>query len=759
MPRSTPDVPGMSLAFGATGWSIGVHARYSARGTSLCKFMRNPYFVYWGVEPMRLNGRGSAELRSADRCASPENTPSETVPPGQEAEADEPEGPRRPIQFIPRRSWLWAGPDFVRLIFPVVELALIALFAVWVAKPVLAFDAHMIPGGAEYWVNILANTFWDRVETCGECALWNGSMRGGYPAIADTQSAILHPIVALPALALGWVNGAKVTIALALFLAGFAQWWLARVLGLGMVARVWSGCLAATAGSMTGRMEDGGVVLLVSGAACAMILPPFIRLARDGRRRTAAILGLTIGLSLVSGQAYLQVASAAIAPFLVFALAYRNPLGPSLLVRRYALAGVIGLLVASPLLIPYLHIMASYTKDIDPYFGQAQPLGYIPLNFVIDDQEFFRIPILGKQPFPYLYTAYVGWMAVLLAFAGVTVLWLRRERRLAIALGIALFLPLWFASAQPLRWLAGATEGAPSIHEFLIGFRSVPLFAGLAVTPLLGFAAIGLDWVWRSLRSALWIAMDRRDSAPALKLDPRWLLVVLLVLTTDRARDFSKHWIHLVPDGSAKMAPVLDALETDDLQWVNTPFGMQDWWGPAIQDGLKVSISPTAWSWNPRTLPPALLVAEVNPPEGAFSPKEAFGEVTVYAAETGNEYAAIVHPDGTRTVCSAHGTGGSIDVDCNAPQAGRLVVLEHMASGWKAEIDGEQRALTRSDVWIAVDVPAGESHIQLRYKPWDVPVGIALMVAGLGLAGGAMWYDWRERNRGSPSRSARGATP
>jgi hypothetical protein len=534
-----------------------------------------------------------------------------------------------------------------------------------------------------------------------------------------------------------------VTIAAALFLAGFAQWWLARVLGLGMAARVWSGFLAAAAGSMTGRMAQGSVILLVSGAACAMVLPPFIQLARDGRNRTAAILGLTIGLALVSGQAYLQIGGAAVAPFLLLALLHRNPLGTNLLLRRYALAAAIGLLVASPLLVPYLHIMSSYTKALDPYFAQAQPLAYMPLNFVVDDPEFYRTPLLGRDPFPYEYTSYVGWFAVLLAFVGMAALWVRKERRLAIALGIAVVMPLWIASAQPLRWLADATEGTRSIHEFILGFRSVPLFAGLAVTPLLGFAAIGLDRLWRSLHGTLWIAMDRRDSAPALKLDPRWLLVPLLILTTNRVRVFGENWIYLLPDRSAEMEPVLDALETDDLQWVNTPYGRQDWWGPAIERGLKLSINPAAWSWAPSTLPVANLTAELAPPDGAYSPRATIRDITVYAAAPGNEYAAITHSDGTRTVCSAQGTGGDIDIACNSSQAGRLVVLEHMTSGWTAKIDGDERAVSNSGPWIAVNVPAGETHIRLRYRPWDVPVGILLMFDGLVLAGVVVWRDRR----------------
>lgn len=100
-------------------------------------------------------------------------------------------------------------------------------------------------------------------------------------------------------------------------------------------------------------------------------------------------------------------------------------------------------------------------------------------------------------------------------------------------------------------------------------------------------------------------------------------------------------------------------------------------------------------------------------------------------------------------MCSAHGLGGSIDVTCDSPQAGQLVVIERMTSDWNATVNGTPQEVSKSDVWLAVDVPAGRTTIALRYQPWDVPVGIALMTAGLILIGGAMWIDRRrEPDRG-----------
>ena len=102
------------------------------------------------------------------------------------------------------------------------------------------------------------------------------------------------------------------------------------------------------------------------------------------------------------------------------------------------------------------------------------------------------------------------------------------------------------------------------------------------------------------------------------------------------------------------------------------------------------------------------------------------------------------HPDGSKVVCSAHGVGGNIDVVCNNPSAGRLVVEENSWSGWSARLDGGGFLPIEPGRWLSLDIPAGVHTIQLRYRPWDVLVGGVLFVVGAIVA---MWY-WRRRESG-----------
>jgi hypothetical protein len=81
----------------------------------------------------------------------------------------------------------------------------------------------------------------------------------------------------------GPLSGAKLTLIASLIMAGCAQWWLARVMGFGRIARVWSGLLAIVGGQLAGRMELGVSGVVLSTAACSLVLAPGVALGLTGK--------------------------------------------------------------------------------------------------------------------------------------------------------------------------------------------------------------------------------------------------------------------------------------------------------------------------------------------------------------------------------------------------------------------------------------------------------------------------------------------
>ncbi len=77
------------------------------------------------------------------------------------------------------------------------ELSLIAALTWLYAHPLLDLRADTVPIGREFVSSIHVYHFWTRLRDCGACALWNGSIQGGYPALAELHAGILHPVAAV----------------------------------------------------------------------------------------------------------------------------------------------------------------------------------------------------------------------------------------------------------------------------------------------------------------------------------------------------------------------------------------------------------------------------------------------------------------------------------------------------------------------------------------------------------------------------------
>jgi uncharacterized membrane protein YfhO len=77
--------------------------------------------------------------------------------------------------------------------------------------------------------------------------------------------------------------------------------------------------------------------------------------------------------------------------------------------------------------------------------------------------------------------------------------------------------------------------------------------------------------------------------------------------------------------------------------------------------------------------------------------------------------------------------------------AGRLVVAESWDPGWHARLDGRPAAVERADgLLLGVDVAAGDSRLELSYRPAGLLVGAALSLLALALL---LLVPRRRRNR------------
>lgn len=616
------------------------------------------------------------------------------------------------------RAWILAG----------FELFIIALFAVWVGRAYLNLDPREIPFGREFMMVIQSHNLWDLVKECGWCAVWNGSTSGGYPAFAELYGAPLHPIIAITTILWGVINGTKVALLTSLWVAGFAQWWIARELKLGWLPRIWAALIAVSGGHLAGRMEVGAVIITFSIAMASLVIPGLLMVARRRDGRSVVVLAIVAASAILGGQGYLQIGLVFTLPALTFFLFDRR-LRLQIVWKKFAMAGILALMLAAPLLVPLLRFLPEFGKPIDPDFESVQPLEYLPLNLVINDMDFyFNSKVLGMIGAPAPYTLFIGWIPVLLAVFG-TGLSRREDRKQIKFLAWSALLVFILSSGAVLKLLI-------KIIPSLAAIRFPSFIAGLAIPMILGLAAYGLDILlkldWPRLMISL--ADSRKESQQGFSL--RWILLIPLIISLGSTTAFARGWLTTLPQGD-DVPWVFENLRTEDLQWVSPPFGEHYFITPSIASGLKISPGLKPWGWHEHT--PPLPKRESIRGELAVETAELLAlEYGIFVYEhAGADYAAVETEFG-KQACEGSGFGGKLQIHCENTASGRLIVKENMWTGWKAWRDGEPVQLI-GERWLEVDAPAGSHTYEFEYLPWDVPFGLLLLLIGVALCS---WFWW-----------------
>ncbi len=601
----------------------------------------------------------------------------------------------------------------------ILEITVILLWALFVGRAYLNFDQLAWPIGNEYASSIQTNFAWTLLPECGTCIFWNGFERGGAPAFAELHGSLLYPLIPVVTLIWGVVNGSKLVLIFSLFLAGIAQWWLGKVLGMGRVARLWCACMAVVGGHVAGRMELGTTGVLLSTVACSLVIAPGLALALTGKRRYAILLAITLALAILSGQGYLQVGLAlGIFPaFLVF-----FPGHPRLrsLWKEYVLAAILAVLLAGVFLVPLLHFYPNIVKNVDPEFRMAQALEYIPLNLVIHDLPFYQTDILKPAPYPYLYVNFLGWIPVLLAILALRFV-PRSQFRLLLFFLVGIGLVYLTASATTLKLVANLLPPAE-------GVRHPSLIAGLANPLILVLSGWGLEGLLKFKWPKIALLRNNLDiTRPWFAVDTVFILFIPLAVGLFQAYEFSQYWL-VTNNVDPLVYQTVQLLKTDSSQWVNSPFGEHYWLIPEIEAGMKLGIGIRQWDWKDHENPPLNLEGtrdEVDKNSPNFI--QTFWGINV-VSHPENEYAYIQAGD-QKIACKAQSRGGNIDVTCPDAPAGQLVVQEYYWSGWYAWRD--QTPVTQlPSQWLSVNATAGEHYYSFRYWPIDVWLGLLASLIG-----------------------------
>lgn len=610
------------------------------------------------------------------------------------------------------------------------ELPLIALWALWVGRVYLNFDRNMVPGygNDDFLLSIYPYFPFIRVLQCGDCFFWNGLLNGGSPTFGDSIGALLHPVMAGIMLVFGVTNGIKVAMLASLIMGGWSLWWLAKVLDLKMVTRLWVSALAVVGGHLAGPLFSGDVGIIFSTAAASLTVAPAVALGLHGRRRDAILFGLMVAQAILSGQGYLQLAlfAGVVPALLIFGINRYLQIGK--IWKELALALVIAILVSSVVLLPWFTFGSQISRPTEP--RSDQPLEYMPMNLVVRDMNFFMTETLGKIAAPNLYVMYIGWIPILLAIAA----WRftpRENFRLYLFFAIAIALIFFLGSGAPLRW---AKDWLPG---YLRDIRNPNFGVGLAVTLIFGLAAIGLD----QILNLKWpvVSVYNNVTKKSHPIDFRWLLAPILLWSITSVYEFNSQF-RVLHEWPKELVRAAESIPTQPAQWVRPVYGNWTYVAAAVRHNVKITETFRIWEMIGRPNPPMSLdsgndPAMVNDPNYL---KTVEGISFVLYPEN---FYAFVETDTGRIPCEAIADGGHIQVKCNNAETGDLVVYENALQGWRVWRDGKSTPLEEGQ-WLKVSAPAGNHTYKFRYWPTDVLGGFVLTLIGLGLS---YWFWQKEQ--------------
>jgi hypothetical protein len=617
------------------------------------------------------------------------------------------------LKYLKEKTWF------------IFEFSLILFWGLWIGKEYLNFNSLEVPFGNEFGSVVASHNFWIAVQDCGLCALWDGTIQGGAPAFTDIYTGVFHPVTMISTLIWGVINGSKAIIIGSIWTAGFAQYWLSKELNLGKIARIWSILLVMAGGHLAGRMEAGLISLVLSTAMCSLVFPAILMLSRRKDNKSIVVLGVVLASAIISGQGYIQVGILISLPAIIF-LILKSKDNMKLIFKNYLYAAFIAILLTAPLLLPYLMSASQFTKFTDPNFIHIQPIKYAPLNLIIDDLEFFKSDVLEKYPYPNLYVNFIGWIPVILAGIGIAIQ-KREDKNKINYLFSSIILVFLLVTPQFFQWLVQYWQGLEKV-------RLPPYILGIVIAPLVGLAAYGLDLILNKKWASITINLEKPISLFKNSISLKWLLIFPLVIGLNQAFQFTKSFYYTIKLDE-DMFTILNELSTEDIQWIQTPFGEHYWIEPAIDMGYKVS--PGIKPWRLMDNKPPLPFLEVTRNKLEFDENkilisENLPNVFIYKNE--NATYASVKTLGEVINCEASGGNGYIEVKCpENVKYGRLIIKENSLNGWIAWA-GENKIQLVGEDWLEILIVPGINNYKFQYIPSDVSSGFLLMFIGLFLA-------------------------
>jgi hypothetical protein len=577
--------------------------------------------------------------------------------------------------------------------------------------------------GGEYGVHIISLQNWSNALTCGLCMMW-GNMVGGMPVFADPYGAFQHPLVMITTLLFGPLRAANTTLALSIFVMGFAGYLFCHTFQLHRVVRMWITVTMIYGGLIAGRLQIGSIGLPLSLSFAMLCFVYILVWSNNPTRKNTLILSVLVSMLLMAGQGYMQFAFVFILiPSGIYVYAQKKSRLSSQLISMFV---IVGALIA-PFVLTFFVNNASFGKDTDTTLSSATHIGFIMLNYVVDNLDYYNTALLGRQPYPYLYSNFIGYPVILGAFFAVLLAVVRHPlidkfSSVIYLIFVNVLIVLVLASGDMQRWIIGF-DIAP-ITQFVTGLRNLTLVASYAGGLMVLLAALCGDVLIKQLQVSN--AMIKVGTWQ-IRGRAHWLVVCVMVWHVLTLYAYNKQFYEFGNvDPVTKTAA--EFLKTQPLGGVNVETNYQVF---SVVEAQRKVITQMFYPWFLINGSPAgeLYYMKSAPPDMSIwqELKRLDDTWVIYkSTDVNQQYALHTSEQKEMTPCEASGTGGDIDVWCTAPSTGILRIYENNLGSWQAWVDDIPTEVTDVNKFVAVNVAGGKHHIAFRYRPWYTILGLAI---------------------------------
>jgi hypothetical protein len=665
------------------------------------------------------------------------------------------------------------------------ELGLIFL-AVWVFCSAFLDlgEQTRLPGNEAGLVQAQDYVFYNALRDTGKFPLWNADLRTGVPFIADPLLHVYDPLVWLPVILLGVLDGFKLALFLSFLAAALGMWFLGRTLGMSRPTRLWMALMFAFAGQPVARFFQGQYTFVLGFAWIPWFIAGLFLALRTQRRLHYALAALALGLLLVSGNiyyAFYMLITALL--FAVVMLFDFQTAKPRLVLRKAQALSILWVLILAFGLaaVQILPLAQAWTKvNAPPDVPGAHTFKQILLDYTSKNTT--RPDAWQLLPAREEFYAYIGWLPFLALLLLPLAFWRGEKRSLIFFLLLFLFALLW--GSLPLLPGGSRLADLPALLPFRYLLRALVIgsFA------LLVLAGLGIDTAWKLL-------LQSRQAGPSNRLA--------------QLRDYLSQ-IGLILLGGAMLLGVFDLYSTH-RPYVKTQadnravYGLAAWLRQNVPGDFYVRVNPNnEWyeaalsnrlrliePWYPlgelqqssddasqrslRALPNYLIQPSDQPLTGYLNPSlvQQMEGYSLYNLPHSLPYVFSV----SQPMLNQGSQAGELSREDVVPQtwvttgpntletiaAGNtgdhLAVMTTDYPGWQVRVDGQKQPLKSLDGFVALEMLPGVHKYEFAFRPASFYSGFLISLISLGailyLAASdsrAFWQRFLARLRALPGR-------